>query len=333
MKKPLCRSINFSVYDDNLNRYRDKDDLKDSYEKNGLNGLEVLPVGTNENHIIVPGMVNGVHLFYHHFWVDWWRKDYARLDCEFDSREQWIEYYNGLDQDVYLNILRQNLDYAERMGAKYVVFHVSEVTLRESYLYEYKYTDEEVVDASLEIINILLNERDYSFDFLVENLWWSGFNLKDISVTRKLLNGIESDKKGIMFDLGHWINTNIEVSTQEEALRYLEDMIKKYEQENLLKWFKGIHLQLSLSGNYVKEQKMEWKENPMDFEKIPFYELFRLSRVHMRDIDEHKPFLFPGIKQLIEKIDPVYLTYEFRQKSRQEYETMMEKQSKVLGYL
>ena len=79
-----------------------------------------------------------------------------------------------------------------------------------------------------ELINILLNERDYSFDFLVENLWWSGFNLKDISVTRKLLNGIESDKKGIMFDLGHWINTNIEVSTQEEALRYLEDMIKKY---------------------------------------------------------------------------------------------------------
>ena len=48
-----------------------------------------------------------------------------------------------MSRESYLNSLRDDLAYAEQVGAKYVVFHVSEVTLRESYIYKYRYTDNE----------------------------------------------------------------------------------------------------------------------------------------------------------------------------------------------
>lgn len=332
-KMPECRSINFSIYEDKLNRYNDSEEIKRFYEKSGLNGLEVIRAGVSDQGKIRPGMVNGVHLYYHIFWMDWWRGDYSRLDEEFDSREQWLDFYGGTDRELYLKVLRDELEYAESIGAKYVVFHVSEVTLRESFLYKYKYTDEEVIDSALEIINTLLEERDYSFYFLIENLWWSGMNLKDVSVTKRLMDGIQSEKKGIMLDLGHYMNTNCELTTPEEGIAYLHEMLDRQEEAGLMKYIKGVHLHMSLSGAYVQEQRKEWEENPMDFEKIPFYELFRLVYAHMHDIDRHEPFLCEGIRELIERINPDYITYEFHQSSKKNYGQLIEEQSRILGYI
>lgn len=332
-KMPECRSMNFSVYEGMLNRYEDSEDIRQAYEKGGLNGLEVILAGESDRGKILPDMVNGVHLYFHIFWMDWWKGDYERLDAEFESREQWVEYYGSEDPSVYIDALRKDLDYAEKVGAKYVVFHVAEVTLRESYTYEYKYTDEEVIDASLEIINTLLDEREYSFDFLVENLWWSGLTMKDTALTQKLIDGIHSDKKGIMLDIGHYMNTSSEITTPEEAVAYVHAMLDEQEKAGLLPWIKGIHLQMSLSGEYVKKQKEDFKKNPMNFDEIPFYELFRLAYAHACNIDLHQPFIGEGVKELIERIDPNYVTFEFQQNSREEYERFVDAQSKVLGYI
>ena len=332
-KSPECRSMNFSVYEGMLNRYKDSEDIMTSCKTRGLNGLEVILAGESDQGKILPEMVNGVHLYFHIFWMDWWKSDYERLDKEFDSREQWIEYYGSETPEAYLNSLRADLEYAEAVGAKYVVFHVAEVTLRESYLYEYKYTDEEVIDASLEIINTLLDEREYSFDFLVENLWWSGLTMKNPQLTKKLVEGIHSERKGIMLDIGHYMNTSCELATPEDAVAYVHAMLDEHEKAGLLDWFKGIHLQMSLSGEYVKKQKKEWKEHPMNFDEIPFYELFRLAYSHACDIDLHKPFVGEGVKELVERIDPKYVTFEFQPPTREEYEEYAEIQSKVLGYI
>ena len=106
-KIPECRSMNFSIYEGMLNRYKDSEDIRKSYESRGLNGLEVIRAG----------------------WMDWWKGNYERLDQEFDSREQWLEYFGGMSRESYLNSLRDDLAYAEQVGAKYVVFHVSEVAV------------------------------------------------------------------------------------------------------------------------------------------------------------------------------------------------------------
>ena len=330
---PQCRSMNFSVYEGMLNRYKDKEDIKQSLEKSGLNGLEVILAGESDQGKITADMVNGVHLYFHIFWMDWWLGNYDRLDEEFESREQWIEYYGGMDREVYLNSLRSDLDYAEKMGAKYVVFHVAEVTLRESYIYQYRYTDEEVINASLEVINTLLDEREYSFDFLVENLWWSGLTMKDAELTKKLVDGIHSERKGILLDTGHYMNTNCELTTPEEGVAYIHEMLDRHEEVGMLEYIKGIHLHMSLSGEYVKKQRREWAENPMNFDEIPFYELFRLAYQHACYIDQHLPFIGEGVKELVERINPQYVTFELQPETREEYEAQATRQSQILGYI
>ena len=82
-KIPECRSMNFSIYEGMLNRYKDSEDIRKSYESRGLNGLEVIRAGEPDEGKILPDMVNGVHLYFHIFWMDWWKGNYERLDQEF----------------------------------------------------------------------------------------------------------------------------------------------------------------------------------------------------------------------------------------------------------
>lgn len=125
-----------------------------------------------------------------------------------------------------------------------------EVTLRESYIYRYKYTNRQVINAAIEVINTLMSEREYSFDFLVENLWFSGLTMKEPVNTRRLIEGIEYKKKGIMLDVGHYMNTNTRLRTPEQGVEYVHRMLDKHEKAGfpITDWIKGIHLQMSLGG-------------------------------------------------------------------------------------
>ena len=157
--------------------------------------------------------------------------------------------------------------------------------------------------------------------------------MKDAALTKKLIDGIHSEKKGILLDTGHYMNTNCELKTPEEGVAYLHEMLDRHEELGLLPYFKGIHLHMSLSGEYVKKQKKEWEENPMNFEEIPFYELFRLAYEHACFIDLHQPFIGEGVKELVERMNPSYVTFEFQPLTREEYESFAKAQSEILGYI
>ena len=60
------------------------------------------------------------------------------------------------------------------MGAKYLVFHVSDVSIEEGYTYRWRHTLEEVVDGAAEVINVLFKGAEDGPDLLLENLWWPG---------------------------------------------------------------------------------------------------------------------------------------------------------------
>ena len=338
MKKiPPYRSMNFPIFSGMLDQFKDSRDIQNYYEQGGLNGLEVILVGETGQGKILPEMVNGVHLFYHIFWMDFWMRDFDRLDREFDSREQWIQFYGGEGRDAYLDCFRRDLAYAEEIGARYVVFHVAEVTLRESYIYRYKYTNRQVIDAAIEVINTLMSERDYSFDFLVENLWFSGLTMKEPANTRRLIEGIEYEKKGIMLDIGHYMNTNTRLRTPEQGVDYVHRMLDKHEKAGfpITDWIKGIHLQLSLGGSYTMKHKKDWRsgKNRLDFDTIPFWDLHRMAYEHAGKMDQHLPFLAEGVGDLIQRIDPEYITFEFVQRSKEEYQQFIVEQGKLLGYV
>lgn len=54
-------------------------------------------------------------------------------------------------------------------------------------------------------------------------------------------------------------------------------------------------------------------------------ESFRVVYEHIFQLDRHEPFTAAGVKGLVERIDPLYVTYEYITRSREELAEYLEK--------
>jgi hypothetical protein len=229
----------------------------------------------------------------------------------------------GGGRQAIIDRYRAQLEFAKSVGAEYVVFHVSDVSLQEAVSYRFLHSDEEVIKASLELINAVLGKRRYPFCFFVENLWWPGFNMTSPDMTRLLLDGIDYENKGIMLDTGHLLHTNTALKTEEEAVGYVHEVLDAH--GDLLAYIKGVHLHQSLSGDYVRKLIQE----PPKLEGA-YYERLAAVYGHVFSIDTHKPFTGRGLRGLIERIKPAYLTREFLTDNRGEHERYLSLQNTAL---
>ena len=214
-------------------------------------GLEVIWGGEDLPENIPEHLHVGYHLTFFPDWLDFWRADRRALTRKFGSATAWTSFYGGPEgPDALLKLYSEDLDRAVQWGAEYVVFHVSDVSVEEGYTYRWEHNHQEVVDAALEVINTLLSGRNLTLAFLVENQWWPGFTFTMPALTRRLLDGIQYENKGIMLDTGHLMNANLELRTQEEGADWVSRMLEEH--GGLGSMVRGIHLHQSLSGAYVK---------------------------------------------------------------------------------
>ena len=301
--------MNITTSYDDVCRFSSADDLENFYKSHGCDGLEVMPLDNYDpadlEHPIPPekcslirsSMVRGVHCCCLGDWMD---KD----------REELIRHY------------RKDLDYAKRMGAEYVVFHVVQVNDEEGFTYVMQHEDREVLTAAASFINELLEGQDYDFWFLMENLWWPGLNFLSPEDTRYLLERVHYEKKGFMLDTGHFLHTNPDLKTQEEGVDYLNQMLDEH--GDLVSYIKGIHLQQSLTGDYVKE----WLSTRHELPEDPA-ERFCKVYEHIFKIDKHEPFTAEGVPAMVQRIQPLYVTYEYITRSREELGKYLD-QGKIL---
>lgn len=292
--------INFSTSSDDVNRYKSADDLRSFYRQFGCAGLELMYMEADTKHLLKPDMIVGLHL------------------C---CAGNWME-LEPSGQEALLTRYRSELDYAQKMQAEYVVFHITQVTDEESLTYHFRHSDAEVIEAACAFINRLLEGKDYSFHFLMENLWWPGLTFLDPSLTNRLLEGVRYEKKGFMLDTGHFMHTNLRLRTQDEAIDYLNHMLDAH--EALLPMIKGIHLHQSLTGAYVED----YRRHPARPETDPA-KLFCQTYEHIFRIDKHLPFTAPGVRALAERISPLYLTYEYISSSREEHARYLAEGSRI----
>lgn len=290
--------INFSTSPDDLMRYSSADELQKFYQEYGCSGLELMPLGDPSAPQVHPDMIVGVHMCCLNDW----------MTC---------------DRRLLLENYQKDLEYAKEVQAEYVVFHVTQVNMEECFTYKMQHTDEEVVDAACELINSLLDGKDYSFYFLMENLWWPGLNLLRPSITRRLLTGIHYPKKGLMLDTGHFLHTNLNLRTQKEALDNLHSMLDAH--QDLLFYIKGIHLNQSLTGEYVQD----WLKHPQPLDSDPEKRSYQYFE-HVFQIDQHLPFTEPDVQKLIERISPLYLTYEYITKDKEEHRKYLQEGCRTL---
>lgn len=282
----------------------------------GILGLEKILLNTDCNSIewiwggrdvkskLPKNLTQGYHLTFYSDWLDFFNNDKKKLIKKFGNMEVVKSMYGSDNPDILLQNFISDLKRAISLNAKYVVFHISDVSIEEGYTYKFEHTDDDVIDACTYLINEMLKSVDTDIYFLVENLWWAGFRFTDIKKTEKLLSQINYKNKGIMLDTGHLLNTNPDLVDEESGIDYIKQMLELH--KDFLPYIKGLHLNKSLSGKYIKDAlKKQLKPIGKDY-----FEQFMNSYSHILKIDQHKPFTSERINEVIEIINPEFVVHE-----------------------
>uniref|UniRef100_A9A740 Xylose isomerase domain protein TIM barrel n=1 Tax=Methanococcus maripaludis (strain C6 / ATCC BAA-1332) TaxID=444158 RepID=A9A740_METM6 len=261
----MYKLINISNYTGELEKFQhNHKNMEDFLKRNNLDGFELLQFGPWNEGEIPKKLIKGFHLRFYPTWIDFYRGDMDKLLSKIYSEENIITLYGGTSKDVIIDYYRQELKTAKETGAEYVVMHVCHVDLEDSLTYEVNYTDEEVIDEAINLLNEVFNgEEDYEFYLLLENLWWPGLKLKNKDNMRRLVDKINYKKVGFVLDTGHMLNTNLELKGKNEAIEYIFETIENLGE--MKDYIFGMHLNYSLSGSYVKE----FIKNPKIPKKTP----------------------------------------------------------------
>jgi len=266
--------------------------------------VELLACDDDPRGIVPVERVSGQHMIYFPYWLDFYRGDELALIREFGSMEECERVYGGTDKRALIERFRADFRLAEHYGAEYVVFHVSDAGIAEAMSGRYRHTSAEVIDATCDLLGEVLSGMSYRPKLLLENLWQPGLTFTEPEMTRRLLEGVPYESVGIMLDTGHLFHTNEDIRTQEEGLDYIHAMLDRH--GALAERIRGVHLHQSITGEAAKRYR-ENPPTPGETYQERAWQMFEYAF----QIDLHRPFTCKGVRELIERIAPDYLTYEF----------------------
>ncbi|WP_291579990.1 TIM barrel protein [Clostridium sp. UBA6640] len=321
----MLKLMNFSTYQYDIERFNyDYKKLEEFLEKNNMDGIELLKPLMWQEETISKDVIKGIHLAYYPSWIDFWHGNQKELLRQFGDIDSIKKYYGDIEKDIIVENYRKEIEIADRLGAEYVVFHVSHVQLEHSYNYKFNYSDAEIIEATVELINEIFKGLNTNIKLLFENLWWPGLTMLDKNTALTLLEKVNYSNKGFMLDTGHLMNTNHYIEDEEQGVKYLIEVVNNL--GDLKKFIKGIHLNYSLSGKYIIEQIEKNNKN-----KLTLKEMNENIYKHVMNIDRHKPFSNKVIKSLVELINPEYVIYEFITSSLNELEEYIKIQHNALS--
>lgn len=288
-----------------------------------LDGFELIKWGSDGENVLPRPKLIGRHLNFWPTWLDFWRGDHAELTRQFGPEPAWKSYFNASTPKEFVQNYRRELLDAEAMGAKYAVFHVSHVQLEHCYNYRYTYTNRDVVDASIELLNQILDGLDIHLAVLMENHWYPGLTFLDNDLAVRLLDGVAYPNKGFVLDIGHLMNTNIELTSEAQAVEYILSVLRDL---RCVQHIRTVHLNSSLTGKYVKDALTTLPYDPTG----TYEDRLRRAITHVSKIDCHAPFLDPSIRRVIEAVQPEFLVYELASGSLKDLQTAVKAQNRAL---
>lgn len=265
-----------------------------------LDGIEQL-IYSNDIALKYKDLTIGTHLRYWPYWLDFWWGNTSRLEKIFpqDKNQQNLyKIYQAKDKYTWLEVIKDNIRHALALEPQYIVWHVSEANNEEIFTYDFHYTNKEVLSATSEVFNEVMSIIPENTLVLFENLWWPGLTLRNREEVGYFFDKLQHKNVGIMLDTGHLMNTNTKLTTQHEALRFLDKTINNLGTEKKL--IKGMHLNCSLSGKYQQSFKHEQPLNLVD----------KMIWQHIIQIDKHDIFTTHEIKDFITEINPEFVVHE-----------------------
>ena len=290
----------------------------------GNDGIELTCYEEDARNIVPADRVTGLHMSCLPYWFDFWRGNREACFREFDNAETVREVFGGETPDALIRHYRKDLDHARKYGAEYLVFHVCDGSIEETFTGRARHTDAEVIDAAADLLNELFKDVQDGPWLLLENLWYAGHRFTDPEMTARLLERVKYPKTGLMLDTGHLLHTKLDLHTQEEGVRYIHEMLDRH--GDLCRHIRGVHLNQSLTGEIMQNTQV----NPPRLAKS-YRERCEQLFYYVFSIDLHQPFTCPGVKELVARIAPEYLTYELISRDLDEHRRLLTAQRAVFG--
>lgn len=310
-----------------LNMFEENwEEIKEFVDKNNMEGIELGLTLDYDLEKIPKELIVGVHLSFYPMWLDFWKGNKEKLDTQFANEEALYAYYKGQSPQCLIESYRTQYERAKALGAKYMVFHVSHVLPEDSFTWQFDYTDQEVMEATLELIHAAFPNDEDGPLLLFENLWWPGLNYKDAELTKWFMEQVQYPNKGYLVDVSHLILTNSHIGTEEQAYSYVKETIEALGETR--KWIKGVHLNKALPKHYMQRNHeyllQKYQETKDSKQKLA------ILKKHIQALDGHVPFDHPVAKKIVNLIDPLYCVYETAPDSRYELAYFIKKQHEAL---
>lgn len=298
-------------------------DMQYFSEKYGFDGYELIKFFDGDNSSLKK-YIKGYHMRFFPSWMELYLEDFNSLYDELKDEKYFKSLCGGHSKKELIEYYKRELKIAKELEVEYVVFHACNVKVTEAMTYDFKYSDKEVLDAVISIINEIFEDGEYNFKLLFENLWWSGLRLTNKEEVEYLLNGVKYKNVGFILDTGHMINNNRDIKNSKEGIEYIKENIENIgEYKNLIY---GMHLNYSLSGEYVNKAIKENKEK-----NLSIVEIMNNVYQHVGSIDYHDPFEDKEIIDVINLLPIEYLVFELIGNTREELEDKIQRQWKIFN--
>nr|WP_239559238.1 TIM barrel protein [Sporohalobacter salinus] len=231
-----------------------------------------------------------------------------------------------LNLDEIITDYKEELSLAEQLDVDYVVFHASSLKPENIFTENFAKSNSIILSEVAEVINKVMDGLEVEFKLLFENLWWGGLTFLDRSEALEFIRQVAYENVGFLVDTGHLMNTNVELSTEVEALCYLKNVLMDF--KDIADLFYGVHLHKSHSGSYRQKNHAvlhnEFKSTNRYEEKTEIVGEF------ISNIDQHLPFSHVSPRGILELIEPKYLTHEFTCYKKERFIEFLEIQKNIL---
>jgi hypothetical protein len=307
----------------------DWDQIGAFVKEHQLEGIELGLTKEYDLSKIPKELIEGVHLKFYPMWVDFWKGDLEKVKGILGGEEEVKAYYGGLEPSVLVSEYKEQYERAKALGAKYMVFHISECPPEAAFSWQFDYNDEEVMNYTLELVNQAFPKDEEGPMLLFENLWWPGLTYLNPSLAKKFLEKVQYPNKGYLVDLSHLILTTKNIDTEEKAYHYIKKVMDYL--GDLKKHIYGVHINKTLPKYYMKQNQCYKLEK---YQKASNKMLQgRILREHIQKMDPHLPYDHPSIQKIIECIKPQFVVYETNPTSRHEMGYFIKKQNQNLGVM
>ncbi len=295
-------------------------------DKYNFKGFELIKFDLQKDNTSLNNLIEGYHMRFFPMWLDVYLGKYEILREKFKEKQEIFYWCGGNSREELIDYYKKELETAEKLEVEYVVFHACYVDDEGSLIYEFPYSDRDVLQNVAALLNDIFEDKKYKFKLLLENLWWPGLRLTSKEEIEFLLNNIKYKNIGFMLDTGHMLNNEPKLRTMDEGIEYIEENIDEIGE--LKKYIKGVHLNFSLSGKYLSDAIERHKNSLIEREKT-----LKNIYSHVSQIDQHLPFEDIRIIKILENLPLDWVVYEFIYYNNDDLENKVKSQDKILKTL